>query len=304
MKRYIFLLLLLNVSCEETFIPVTNVEDEKYVVESYLELNDQAIFPYLILTKSLGFYSNINASVLEHLFIHNAIVNIETNQVQYPLQEICLNDIPKALQQQIADRFGLNLDSISVNFCVYIDINGQIPLQVGNQYKLSVIIGSDTLRSTTTIPGFIKIDSVWFDKIPGTPNDTFRQMFCFISDNPLVKDYYRYFTGTQHEPLIPNFSSVTDDALFNGQQFKFTLQKAQAPGSEFTATSGYYRIGDTVIVKWCNLDKEHFDFWNTLEVSRTRQGPFASYVRIDGNITNGLGIFGGQICKNYQLIVK
>ncbi len=35
-------------SCEETFIPTTNVEDEKYVVESYLELNDQAIFPYLI----------------------------------------------------------------------------------------------------------------------------------------------------------------------------------------------------------------------------------------------------------------
>jgi len=219
MKRYLFLLLLLSVSCEETFIPVTNEEDEKYVVESYLELNDQAILPYLILTKSLGFYANIDASVLENLFVHNAVVTIESDQVQYPLQEICLNDIPESLQRQIADRFGLNLDSISVNFCVYIDINGQIPLQVGNQYKLSVVIGTDTLKSTTTIPGFIKIDSVWFDKIPGTPNDTFRQMFCFISDNPMVKDYYRYFTASQHEPLIPNFSSVGKDPVTKYKSF-------------------------------------------------------------------------------------
>ncbi|MBK8403974.1 MAG: DUF4249 family protein [Saprospiraceae bacterium] len=161
----------------------------------------------------------------------------------------------------------------------------------------------DSVKSKAFIPALNPIDSIWFDVVPGKPLDSFLQLFCKIQDRPVDRDYYRYFTAGEGEALIPNFSSVTDDYFFNGQAFKFTLQKAMQPGEDFNETSGYFRKGDSIEIKWCGIEKAQFEFWNTLEVSRTRQGPFSSYVRIDGNISNGLGIFGTQNCKYYKLVV-
>ena len=43
------------------------------------------------------------------------------------------------------------------------------------------------------------------------------------------------------ESLVPNnFSSVTNDFFFDGQRFKFTLNKAQSPESGFSDMTGYF----------------------------------------------------------------
>lgn len=289
--------------CEEEIIPDDSLYKEQYVVEAYLEQSSESIPPYLFLTKSLNFYSRFDTNVLKNLFIHGAQVLVEVDSNQYKLEEICINQLPPDIKKEVLNLFGYSEDSIAVDFCAYVDINRLIPVITDKTYKLKVIIGSDTIYSKTTIPSLVRIDSFWFDRIPNNLNDSFAQLFCIIDDVPGRKDFYRNFTAGQNEILIPNFSSVTNDFFFDGQKFKFTLSKAQAPGEEFSDNTGYFRRGDTVRVKWCNIDEDHFNFWNTLEVSRTRQGPFSAYVRIDGNIENGLGIFGGQNCETYTLVV-
>ena len=237
-------------------------------------------------------------------YVKNAEVTIFDGQTRYDLPQLCLNDIQEPLRSEIIKNFGYNPDSFKTDLCVYVDLAKTIPVETGKTYELRAITNGDTLYSTTQIPDLIPIDSFWFDKPAGkNKNDTFAQLFCIISDLPNQKDYYRYFTAGQNERLIPNVTSVTDDIFFDGQKFKFTLSEAISRDEDFGDNSGLFKRGDTVQIKWCTIPQSHFDFWNTLETSATRQGPFASYVRIKGNIEGGLGIFGGQNCKNYTLYV-
>ncbi len=57
----------------------------------------------------------------------------------------------------------------------------------------------------------------------------------------------------------------------------------------------YFRRGDTVTLKLCNIDRATYKFWLTMEFAYQSIGnPFASPNKVLGNISNGgLGAFSG-----------
>ncbi|HEX5625407.1 MAG TPA: DUF4249 domain-containing protein [Saprospiraceae bacterium] len=294
----------LFIGCEEEFQPDASIYEKEYVVECYIEHGPSGFPVYALVTYALPFYSSFGVDAINNAFVRDAAVSITDGQNHYALQEICLNDLGEPLRSQWIMNLGYNPDSFKTNLCAYVDLAGGFKAEVGKTYKLEVIKGGDTITGSTIIPVSIPLDSIWFENPPGkNNNDTFAQMFCKISDLPGQKDYYRYFTAGANERLIANLTSVTDDVFFDGQEFKFTLSEAIGPDETFGDNSGLFRRGDSVEVKWCTLPQSHFTFWSTLETSRTRQGPFANYVRIQGNISPGLGIFGGQNCTYYKVYV-
>ncbi len=301
----LFLIASFFFACEKEYLPSSEVYKKQVVVESVLELGNGAMPAYCILTYSFAFNNSFDTGFINNLYVKNAQVVISKAGEKYELTEFCLNDLQEPFRSQILEQLGFNPDSVVTNFCVYVDASNQIKPQPGDQFDLQVITGGDTLNSTTSVPGYNSIDSFWFEKPAGrNNNDTFAQLYCIISDNPLTRDFYRYFTAGQGERLIPNIGSVTDDVFFDGQSFKFPLNKAVGLDDDFGAeNSGYFRRGDTVTIKWCTLPYSHYQFWNSLEAGRTRQGPFAPYVRTESNINNGLGIFGAQNCRYYTLVV-
>ncbi len=292
-------------SCEQEYLPSDEVYKKQLVVESVLELGNGNIPAYCILSYSFPFNNTFDTAFVNALYAKGAQVTVSKGAEKYKLSEFCLNDLQEPFRSEILKQFGFNPDSVFTNFCVYADVANQIRPNAGDQFELEVILDSDTLRSSTIVPGYNPIDSFWFEKPAGrNANDTFAQLYCIISDNPLTRDYYRYFTAGQGERLIPNIGSVTDDVFFDGQSFKFPLNKAVGLDEDFGKdNAGYFRRGDTITIKWCTLPYSHYQFWNSLEAGRTRQGPFAPYVRTESNIINGLGIFGAQNCRYYTLVV-
>ncbi|MBK9221720.1 MAG: DUF4249 domain-containing protein [Saprospiraceae bacterium] len=291
-------------SCEEEFLPGDTIYEKQLVIECYLEKSSNNIPVYAIISYSLPFYSSFGIDVVNNSFVRSADVSIYDGVSRYTLQELCLSSLQEPLRTEVIKQFGFNPDSIKTDICIYVDLSGQIKPKEDVNYELRVITQSDTFFSQTQIPDLIPIDSFWFEKPPGkNSNDTFAQMFCIISDLQGQSDYYRYLTAGKEEQLTAGIASVTDDVFFDGQKFKFTLSKAQGADESFGDNTGLFKRGDTVQIKWCNIPESHFSFWSTLETSRTRQGPFSSYVRINGNIQNGLGIFGGQNCAYYKIVV-
>ena len=133
-----------------------------------------------------------------------------------------------------------------------------------------------------------------FEDPPDTDNDTMAQLIVTIQDPPGKIDYYRYITGVYPGPLTPGFATVTDDFFFNGEEIEFPLQATERPDEDFDPdTFGLFNKGDSITVWWTTIDREHFDFWNTLEFNNNNQGPFASYTRVSSNIDGGIGIWGG-----------
>jgi hypothetical protein len=69
-------------------------------------------------------------------------------------------------------------------------------------------------------------------------------------------------------------------------------------------TYAFFDRGDSIVVKYCNIDKATYDFWRTMEYSYTNIGnPFASPNKVLSNIQGGgLGYFGGYAAQ-YKTIV-
>jgi hypothetical protein len=105
--------------------------------------------------------------------------------------------------------------------------------------------------------------------------------------------------------LIPPFGSVTDDAIFDGKEFEFPLQRAQRRGGLVLILRHLDFTGVAILSQsnGATIDKAHFDFWNTRDFSASSGGPFAAYTRISTNINGGLGIWGGYAVGVYSMKV-
>ncbi len=293
--------------CEEAFIPEISTDPSEIVVEGYIEAGGEGTPPYLILTRSLPFFAEINLNKLDSLYVHDAYVTVSDGDKTVTLTEVCWNDFSpeeQELLKQILGDLGLgNIENIPLSFCVYIDLDFEMTGEVGKTYDLKIEVDDKTLTASTYIPQPVPLDYIKFQKPAGNVADTLLEMRAFIEDPVDDLNFYRYFTAANSEALMAPFGSVIDDQLFNGQAFEFPLSKAHSPNEEIDSGKyGYYTRGDSVTLKWSSIDQDHFDFWNTLEFNRINQGPFSSYTKVDFNINGGIGIWGGYSSIIYEVL--
>jgi len=307
MKKYLIVLIsaVLYFSCETQYIPEVNNEPPEIVVEGFFEAGDRPSSPVVILTYSTPFFSEINVNDFDDLFVHDAIMTVSNGTESAILEEICLQDLPPEIIDELAPEFGFDPDSLEINFCVYIDLTQTIIGESGKTYDLTIDVDNKTLKASTTIPEHIPLEDLAFFNVPGIPNDTLRELRGFLRDRPGEANYYRYFTETNDDGLIAPFQSVYDDIFFDGDYFQFPIPKAEPDIAEFNIeTYGYYVVGDTMTIKQCSIDEAHYRFWSTLEFNAANQGPFSAYTRVESNIEGGLGVWGAYNASYHELVVK
>lgn len=290
----VFLVSSVFIGCEEPYTPSTIESQQEYVVEGYVEAGNQTNPVFVMISRSIPYLSTVSPDKFAELFVKNAEVTVNDGDKSVRLTQICLNDLPEEIKKMVAEALNLDPENLTADICIYGDILNQIIKEEGRTYTLDITVEGKQLKATTTIPIHVPIhDLVWMDP-PGTPNDTLARLLATIQDPLETMNYYRYFTADVGEGFVAPFNSVVDDAIFNGKTFEFPLQKAERRGGDFSPeTFGLYKRGSKVVIKWCSLDKQHFNFWNTRDFAANSGGPFSSYTRISTNIEGGLGIWGG-----------
>jgi len=313
MRNYIYLTLVITLiisflSCEEEYIPeIANAEPE-IVVEGYIEAGQNAVPPYILLTRSTSFFSTIDADQISNLFVHDANIRITNETDTILLQELCLSSLDEFQQQLAADLLGLgNIDSVGIDICAYIEPSFAPQVgEAGKTYDLTIEVADKTITASTTIPLISPLDSLRYAPHPNPDNDSLVELRSFINEPGNTVDFYRYFTQRNSEPTFTAPNSVIDDVFFNGEIFEIPLARGQVvntPEDFDPDTFGYFWRGDTITVKWCTIDQAHYDFWSTLEFNSGSEGPFASFTRVQSNINGGLGIWGGYAASYHTLIV-
>jgi hypothetical protein len=192
-------------------------------------------------------------------------------------------------------------------FPPYIYESTDIRGEVGKTYTLTVELKGERYTASTTIPPPAKFNRLWFEDIP--KKDSLGYLYGAISDDPNTANYYRIFTErlNQDTKYIPVYLSAVGDQYFNGKTFTFSILRGP---ENFTNIIDdlYFKKGDTVLVKFCTMDKAHFDFWRTVERELYVVGnPFASSGNeIISNIDNkkALGVWGGYGVTYYQTIYR
>lgn len=277
---YLFTILLVSGCSKELDIDIPEPES-KIVIEGWIEQGKPA---RVLLTQSVPFFSNLDSLALMEIPITHARVTVITET-----EHEILTLIP-------------NMSF----FPPYVYNSTEIKGSVNTRYRLEVEYQGKKLVASATIPEPAYLDSIWYTPEPGY--DSLGRIWIQFTDNPSTVDYYRILTQTvgKDKRYVPTRDiSTFSDRYFSGETIKFGLIRGMGSILEL-GENQLYRLGDTVNIKFCTLDKEHYAFWNSVQTEIvTSSNPFASsFETIQSNILGGYGIWGGYGASYYKLVVK
>ena len=251
------------------------------VVQGAIETN---VPPYVILTNTIGFFSSIDLTTLQNSFLHGALITVSDGTATVTLKEYSIDTGSNS------KFYVYSVDTAALGNIMY--------GQVGKFYTLSVTYNGTTYTSVTKIPVPKGIDSMWFGpptfKNSKTP-DSAVELFANYSDPDTPGNYVRYFTKRNNELYYP--SGIFSDDLVNGNVIRnIDLYAGYDDSTNVNGDSlRYFYPGDSVTLKWCEIDKGVYDFWNTYAFASNAIGnPFSSPINVKTNMTNGaLGVWCG-----------
>ena len=323
--RYgIFIIALALTACSKVVKVVIPPASQQVVVDATIE---NGVPPIVLLSKSQQFFGTTNLNNLGAYFIHGANVKVTASDgTSVQLVEFCLQDLnlPANQTQQLLSALGYTtVDSANaVNICAYTvaDIINYYTTGscnfMGKQrtsYQLNIVSppiydgqrDSIHVTASTSIPLAIGIDSLQVRPDNNVAyNDSFAAVYAYISVPDTFGNFIRYQTRENSGPFYaPLGGSVYDDKLFVGLTLSLPLERGQAPNATFDInTDTYFPRGDTLTLKWSNIDANTYNFFYTLE-NDGGGSPFSSPVKVTSNVNNGLGVFAGYATKYFTIFV-
>lgn len=265
----------------------------KLVVDASIENNST---PLVVLSNSINYFSKISAADLANTFVHSALVTISNSTKTMLLKEYAYVDTSGYTLYYYAPDAGNTTDLFLGEF--------------GKTYSLNIQTADGaTYTSTTTIPVLAKVcDSMWWKPAPYADNGNLCVMYGRFIDPPGLGNYVRYFTKINSEPFLPGFTSSFDDQVVDGITYSLAFDIGWDKNSVYKPSSdiyGYAMRGDTVTLKYCNIDKATYTFWNTWDFAWQSYGnPFSSPIKVQGNISNdALGVFSGYAVEYKTVII-
>lgn len=275
--------------CEKAIDFTLDSPEPRLVVEATIE-NGQP--PIVVLSQSLNYFSSIDPRLLASSFVHNADVFLTNGSLIHKLKEY---------NYAIANDYKIyyySIDSSNLASAFVGELRKQYSLRINYQLK--------EYTATTSIPGITKrVDSLWWKQAPANTDTNKVVAVVRVTDPAGFGDYVRYFTKRNKEPYYPPINSAFDDLVIDGTTYELQVDPGVNRNIERKEEEHFFNRGDTVTFKLCNIDKATFDFWRTMEYSYSSIGnPFATPVKVLGNISNGaLGYFGGYAAQYHTLVI-
>jgi hypothetical protein len=287
MQREIFKILLLVPlsfllsNCNDSLNLNMPEPDDRIVIDGWI---DKGQFAKVLLTRNTAYFSSIDSESIRSLVLTRAKVTLSDGENSEILILRRNNDY----------------------FPPYVFEGNEIVGDTGKIYTITAEYGGKTAWASTTIPAPVSLDSLYFQLAPAS--DSLGTIYIEFTDPPDIKNYYRILSRriNQDKRYTSPMVMGIDDIFFSGRKFGFSLNRG--PNSYLSSKgNNYFKIGDTVSIKFCTIDKAQYDFWNSFqdEVLNT-SNPFASSMSsVLSNVQgDGLGVFGGYGVSMYTITIK
>jgi hypothetical protein len=272
------LLSLLIVSCEREIEIDLGENEETIVVEGIIEAGGN---PRVLVSKNRGFFNDFPSDIvalLDTFILQDAVVSVSDGQITYPL-----NFVFNPLEYPFA----------------YYTTNALVG-EVGKTYYLTVQALGKTATARTTIPPPVPVDSLYFGlNVFDVNEDSLGFLYATYKDPDTLGNAYRLYAKKSSETqYFPVNGAITNDDFINGKNVTFFSGQSNKPFAvqdTFIDQDFFYRLGDTIQIKFCSIGNREFEFYNTFEAALGTNGnPFASPIIIKSNIEGGLGVWCGQ----------
>jgi len=290
MKFLFFICVVIGLcSCEKNINFKLHETESTVVVDASIE-NDKP--PVVVLSNSFDYYSTLSPQLLNSSFVHNAEVSVSDGTKTILLKEY-------------------SVDSVGVIRLYYYSVDttsGSVPFvgKLNTKYDLKVISQGKEYFANTTIPVLSKKpDSLWWMPAPFNTDTNNVIVMVKATDPPRLGNYVRYYTKRNRGSFLPGQTSVYDDQVVDGSTYEIRVEPGIDRNNKVSYDNNYFRRGDTVTLKLCNIDRATYQFWITMEFAYQSIGnPFASPNKVLGNISNGaLGAFCGYAAFYKTIII-
>jgi hypothetical protein len=269
LKKYVSLLLLLTACRKDVTLKLPEYK-EKLVIEGMIETDGPA---YVLLSTSVPYFGDFDLNHPENSFVKGATVVIDDGNIRDTLREI---DPAKG----------------------YFYFGTKVMGRVGKTYKLSVEYGGETYTVSSTIQKPVALDRLFFKG----EKDSLGFMWQTLSEPAGIGNYYRWFAKRLHHDQFYSapFTSVFDDKFIDGKTFDFSYNRGAQPNqlqdNRDDPERGYYKRGDTVVVKFCTLGEREFEFWDTYYQNRiSNSNPFSAPANIKSMFDDRDKVFGAFV---------
>jgi hypothetical protein len=283
------ILALALVACEKTISFSVDRQNPKLVVDGSIETGRP---PVIFLTSSLDYFSKISPDILANSFVRNAVLTISNGSITHQLKEY-------GQPTPAGTLYYYTIDSSQLATAIW--------GEPGKTYTLDIGVGNAHYLATTTIPFLAKtVDSIWWKPSPNNPDTNKVVLMARVTDPKGYGNYIRFFTAVNGGPFFPGLNSVFDDQIVDGTTYDIEVEKGVDRNADIDFQNySFFDRGDTVTLKFTNIDKATFDFWRTMEYNYGSIGsPFSSPTKVLGNISNGaLGYFGGYSTEYKTLVI-
>ncbi len=281
----------LNSCSKEVKIDIPGFE-EQVVIDGSIETGTPAII-FLSNTRDIYAPTDINSYLSG--FISGATVTVSNGSITDTLTEICTDNLPAGFESIAEEFFGLPINQlVNLHLCAYVSTG--LVGEVGKTYTLKVIHNDKTYTSSTKIENPTALDNFFWKEQTNLPGYGFS--WAKITDSPVMGDAYRWEVKNLGDLFYSKpFQPFTDDRFYNGLTFEFSVENPMSFRDSTIEDQyrGYYKLGDTIVVKFSKLGKKEFQFFEK-KYNQIYSGgnPFATPTNIPTNIEGGaLGIWAG-----------
>ena len=329
MKNKLLYLLIISTffSCREEINLELPTGEEKLVIEGKIE---PGFPPYVFITKSQGYFEEIDSNTFSDLFVTGADVWVYKRDAilgiidSLKLEEFDLSNL--LAEESFTPPIYTNFTNFNPSFS-----------QPGYTYKLSVVWNDYNINATTTIPNITPLDSVFVRQTEDTTDSYKRCEIRAIYTDPdssgnniLImsrRSEHWIIDEDQYPDIINDFDErlllidCGPDVLINNSTFETFFPR---PSNNGGFPNGTYRTdgmkifidsitnekdsiflpNDVVILKFCQVDKSTMQFYRDV-VRNTNAGgnPFSEPSNMVSNIEGGLGIWAGFGAVYYKVPV-
>ena len=266
--------------------------DEQIVIDGSIETGTPAI---IFLSNSKDIYAPTDINSYLSGFISGATVTVSNGTITDTLTEICTDNLPAGFESIAAAFFGLPIEQlVNLHLCAYVSTG--IVGEVGKTYSLKVLYNNKTYTSSTKIENPTALDNLFWREQANLPGYGFS--WAKITDSPVMGDAYRWEVKNLGDLFYSKpFQPFTDDRFYNGKTFEFSVENPMSFKDQTIENQykGYYKLGDTIVVKFSKLGKKEYQFFEK-KYNQIYSGgnPFATPTNIPTNIEGGaLGIWAG-----------
>lgn len=257
--------------------------------------------PFVVLTTTQGYFDPVDLESLGSLYVGDASVTLTVDGTPYVLDPWCVQDLGPEALALAASWLGVSQETLMAsNLCAYSGL--LIPETygaVGKSYDLEATWEEEgtvlDLRASAIMPEVPQLDSAWFQIPPTSTNDSLGFIWTAMTDVEGRGHAYRWSSRRTNrgEGFSYDLGSVFDDNFLDGQAFSFFNFRTPRPGvDEVPGEEGFWKVGDTVVVRLEALNFEAFESIRDFETAAANQGnPFALPTSATSMVEGGLGWF-------------